>query len=106
VLGGVTLHLQRFLQYVVLEFTPSTIFLYSSLSPIPGVVSTGLIFPFIYTCTQCLHCIYPPVPFPHLLPSPTGTNSPSQTGRTCSALLFSNFVKEIKWHFCLFKIAT
>jgi hypothetical protein len=35
--------------------------------------------------------------------SPTGTNPP---GRTCFALLFSDFVREKKWHFCLFKIAT
>jgi hypothetical protein len=39
-------------------------------SPVPGVVSTGLIFPFTYTCTQYLHHIHPPMPFPHLLPLP------------------------------------
>jgi hypothetical protein len=51
--------------------------------------------------------IFPPYsPFytlsPHP-PPPTGTNPP---GRTCSALLFSDFVKEKKWHFSLFKMAT
>jgi hypothetical protein len=72
-------------------------------TPIPGTVSTGIIFPFTYMYTQYLYHIHLPTPFPHLLPTPTGTNT---TDRTCSALLFSNFAKEKKWHFCLFKIAT
>jgi hypothetical protein len=41
------------------EFTPSIILLYPP-SPIPGIVSIGLIFPFSYMCTQNLHHIYPP----------------------------------------------
>jgi hypothetical protein len=43
--GSALWHLQRFLQgvkYIILEFTPSTAFLYPS--PIPGTVSTGIIF--------------------------------------------------------------
>jgi hypothetical protein len=44
------------------------IFLY--LPPIPGIVSAGLIFPFTNICTQYLHQIHPPEPFPHNLPSP------------------------------------
>jgi hypothetical protein len=32
---------------------------------IPGIIPTGLIFPFTYKCTQYLHYIHLPVPFPH-----------------------------------------
>jgi hypothetical protein len=71
--------------------------------PLPVIVSTGLIFTFTHMCTWNLHHIHPPTPFPHHFPPPMGTQSPD---RTCSALLFSNFVKEEKWHFCLFKMAT
>jgi hypothetical protein len=39
-------------------------------------------------------------------PPHTHTLVRTPTGRTCSALLFSNFVKRKKWHFCLFKVAT
>jgi hypothetical protein len=60
---------------------------HSPLSPfptIPGIVSKGIIFPFIYICTQYLHYIHPSTPFPYLFPPPTGTNSP---GRACSPIL-------------------
>jgi hypothetical protein len=74
--AGATLwHLQNFLQYteyIIVDFTPST----TLLSPVPGVVSTGLIFPFTYLCTQYLHHIHLPTPFPYLLPAPIGTNAP------------------------------
>jgi hypothetical protein len=70
----------------------------SSPPPIPGIVSTDLIFPFTYTCIPYL---YPPTPFPHIFPHPTSTNL---LDRTCSALPFSNFVKEKKMTF-VFKIA-
>jgi hypothetical protein len=56
-------------------------------------------------CIQYLLHIHPPTPFPHL-PTPTGTTPSSPSGRNWSNLLFYNFVKERKWHFCLFKIAT
>jgi hypothetical protein len=59
-------------------------------TPIPGTVSTDIIFVSTYMCTQYLHHIHPPTPF-HLLP-PIGTNP--TLGRTCSALLFSDFLKE------------
>jgi hypothetical protein len=52
--------------------------------PISGIVSTGLIFPFSYMCSQYLHQIHPPTP----LPPSTGTNP--QTGPvlpSCSLIL-------------------
>jgi hypothetical protein len=65
-----------------------------SFSPlIPGIVSTGINFPFTYMCTQYLHHIHPPMPLPYLLPPPTGTNPPT---RIHSTLLSSNFVPEKK----------
>jgi hypothetical protein len=44
---------------------------------IPGVVSTGIIFAFTYMCTQYLHCIHPPIPFPCHLSTPTAINPPT-----------------------------
>jgi hypothetical protein len=56
--------------------------------PIPGMVSTGLIFPFTSMCTQYLHHSHPPTPFPHLLPLCTDNHPspPTHPGRTCSVL--------------------
>jgi hypothetical protein len=56
----------------MVEFTPSTILLYSS-PPIPGIVSTGLIFPFAYVIfppysPSYTLSLYPP-PLP-LVPTP------------------------------------
>jgi hypothetical protein len=38
--------------------------------PIPRVVSTDTIFSFTHMCTQYVHHIHPPSPFPHLFPLP------------------------------------
>jgi hypothetical protein len=55
VLGGGTFwHLQKFLQCIrniELEFTPFTAFHYAP-QPIPGIVSTAIIFAFTYMFAQ------------------------------------------------------
>jgi hypothetical protein len=75
----------------------------SFISPyaISGTGSTGLIFPFTCMCIHYLYHIHPLTPFPHILPSSTGTKSLRQN---MFCLLFSDFVKEKKWHLCLFQI--
>jgi hypothetical protein len=75
------------------QFTPSMVSLTPSIS---GIVSTDIVFIFTYMCTQYLHHIHPPIPFPHKLPPPTGTNLPLPPDRTYSTLLFCNFVEEKK----------
>jgi hypothetical protein len=54
-------------------------------------------------CTQHLDHIHPPTPFPHILLSPTGTNSWETRPVLPPVLWFCKRKK--KWHFCLLKIA-
>jgi hypothetical protein len=61
-------------------------------SPIPGEFQQVSFFSFTYMCTQYLPIFTFPHPFP--ISSPSHYTKPS--GRTCSAPLFSNFVKEKK----------
>jgi hypothetical protein len=61
--------------------------------PVPRIVSTDIIFAFTYMCTHYMQCIHPPTPVPHNLLTPTSANPPFTSGRTCSAILFYNFVE-------------
>jgi hypothetical protein len=72
---------------------------------IPGIVQTGIIFPFIYMCTQYLKHIQPPTPFPHR-PTPTGTNTPRQDLFCSPSLWFYTRIydifvclRELYWEF-------
>jgi hypothetical protein len=49
--------------------------------PIPGIVSTCHIFPISNMCTQYLHHIHPLIPFPHMLPLPTGPSPQTGPGK-------------------------
>jgi hypothetical protein len=74
-----------------LSLTASIILLYPS-SPIPGRVSAGLIFP-IYI--QVYTVFAPYSPFYTFSPHDSPSHCTNSSDRTCSALLFSSFVKKI-----------
>jgi hypothetical protein len=57
--------------------------------PIPGIISIDIIFEFTYMSVQYLQYIHPPMPVPNSSPRLV----PDPHSKTCSALLFSNFVK-------------
>jgi hypothetical protein len=94
--GSTLWHLQKFLQYIKIYHTWIHHLYHSpfSLPPVPGIVSTGIIFPFtVYT-------VFAPYSPSHALSSslpPFHWYQPP-LGRTCSALLWIKiYVKEKIW---------
>jgi hypothetical protein len=89
--GGTFWHLWKFLKmYQIYHIWIHPLY-HSPLSyhsPIPGIVSTGIIFAFTYMYTHFLDHIYLPTPCPHHLLLLTGTNPLPPSGRTSSILLF------------------
>jgi hypothetical protein len=81
--------------------------------PIHGIVSSGTIFAFTYMWHTFFVLYSPSYPLspPHILYTGASPAPPSTPGRTCSTLLFSDFVgqkrEKIKWkiwHFNFFEI--
>jgi hypothetical protein len=56
----------QYIKYIILEITFYIILLCPS-HPHSWNVSTDLIIPFTYMCTQYFHHIHPPTSFPHIL---------------------------------------
>jgi hypothetical protein len=81
----------QYIKYTIIAFTPSIILLYflPACPPVPGISSTDAMI--LSTCVHSICSIF-------ALPQPFSTFSPLPLvpGRTCSALLFSDFVKEKK----------
>jgi hypothetical protein len=65
-------------------------------------------FSFTFMCTQYLHHIHLPSPFPHLLPLPSVPTPPPQAGPILPSfsLILYKKKKKKKLFFCLFEIAT
>jgi hypothetical protein len=83
---GILQHLQKFISSIS-YLNSLHLLLYLTPPPrIPAIVSTGIIFAFVYICIHCLHCIHPPPPFP---PSPP----PSHHVITCLISLNDKFIK-------------
>jgi hypothetical protein len=79
-------HIKKFslyIEYIILEFMP--LFSFIPLLLIPGIVSTDLIFPFIYRL-YTVFVLYSPSSLLQL--------APAHPNKTYSTLLLSEFVKE------------
>jgi hypothetical protein len=86
VLGRVTLwYLQK--SFYNISNSPPPPFSFISYPPIPGVVSTGIIFAFTYMYIQYLQYIHLPTPFLHILSPPTSTSPPGR-GLFCPPVLW------------------
>jgi hypothetical protein len=97
---GTLWHLQTCFQYIILEFTPSSI-LFHSPSPIPGIISTGVLF-YFHTCAHSICTIFT-LPYPFPTSSPSHGATPRQDLFHPPVLWFCKRKKK-ESQFCLFKI--
>jgi hypothetical protein len=96
--GGTLWHLQKFLQCILVIFTPPS-FCFIHPSPFLEQSQQVSLFHFFKLSIQYFYHIHPPSPFPYIFPHLSGINS--QTGLVL--LYCSSFLK--RRYFCLFKIA-
>jgi hypothetical protein len=91
VLGGDTLwlllKLLQWIKYIILEFTPSTVFLYPPSPCIPRIVSMGIIL-YLHTCVHSIWTVFTLLPsFLHDLTPATCINHPPRQNLFCSPVL-------------------
>jgi hypothetical protein len=70
-------------------------FIWVTAPPNPGVVSTSIIFAFTFICTHFIASYAPAYPL-SLTPPSSHWSRPSPLGKTCSTLLFFNYVGKKK----------
>jgi hypothetical protein len=81
-----------------LNYSPPPPFSFIPPPHIPGIVSTEIIFPFTYMCTQYLYHIHPSPSYWYQSLAQAGPALPSW-----ALILYKKKWK--KWHFCFFKLA-